>query len=198
MEYLHAAPSELPRAVLGRSTQAGLQCPACAWAVATPQVSGNHFSPLLYHPQTPPSAAFAGILTVSCLNFYNMFILATAQVKKDRATSQIWWNSGWKMVVDYFPQGNLGEKWGKEQKAESLIFSTAISWGAAQWHNVQDMLCSCLLLSPRAFCSKWELPLPVLKDCWVWEWRSIAFKIFWVISKQFEWSTKQFQLEGLI
>lgn len=118
---------QLPLSSPFSARAAGLWCPACVRAVGTPQVSGNQFSPLLYHTQTPSSAAFVGIVTISWLGFHSMFVLATAQIKKDRATSQIWWNRGWKMVVGYFPQGNLGEKWGKKQKAESLIFTPAFS-----------------------------------------------------------------------
>lgn len=186
---------------MGWSTRAGLQCPACAWAVGAPQVSENHFSPLLYHTETP-SAVFVGIVTFSWLSFHSMFVPATAQIKKDRATSQNWLNGGWKMVVNYLLQGKLGEKWGEEWTAESLVFSPAFSWGTAQWHNVQDVLCSCTLQSrstdPMGILLQGGAPSSTAKGCCVSEHWSINPKIFWAISKQFEWSTKQFQQRGLI
>lgn len=165
--YLPLSSPCSPRAVVGWSSQAGLQCPACAGAVGTPHVSQRHFSPLLYRTRTL-SAVFLGTVTISWLSFHSMFVSAAAQIKKDRATFPDWLNSGWKMVVDYFPQGNLGEKRGQERKADSLIFTPAFSWGAAQWHDVQDMLwiapCGQGVLTPRASCSKGELPPPLLRD----------------------------------
>lgn len=200
--YLHTGPSELP--LLPQSSH-GLKHTSRA---AVPSLCLGCWCPTgvrksLFSLAVSHRDSFSCFCR-DCYFFLTkfMFVPATAQIKKDRATSQNWLNGGWKMVVNYLLQGKLGEKWGEEWKAESLTFSPAFSWGTAQWHNVQDVLCSCTLQSrstdPMGILLQGGAPSSTAKGCWVSEHWSINPKIFWAISKQFEWSTKQFQQRGLI